>query len=176
LTPQGIADAVSLAAPRRVMAPPLFYEGQLALEAPMTPNAVKFGFAGSVVLAAVGYLAFAGMKDGVVQYHLDVGAFVANPQFQNQRVRLAGAVAEEGLVIGRGRLGATFVLSGHGQALPVAYEGVLPDLFKAGCDAVVEGKLDRPLDDGGTFKATLVMTKCASKYDSANGHGSEKRK
>ena len=150
----------------------------------MTNAAIKFGFAGSVVLAAVGYLGFAGMKEGMVQYHLDVAAFVAGPQFQTQHVRLAGTVAEEGLVIGRGRLGATFNLDGHGQSVPVSYEGVLPDLFKAGCEAVVEGKLDRPLDQGGTFKATLVMTKCASKYDSANGteggrghgHGSEKGK
>ena len=138
----------------------------------MTANVVKFGFAGSVVLAAVGYLAFAGMKDGMVQYHLDVGAFAAGPQFQSQHVRLAGAVADEGLAIGRGRLGAKFTLIGHGRSVPVVYDGVLPDLFKAGCDAVVEGKLDRPLSDGGTFKATLVMTKCASKYDSAGGNGS----
>ena len=137
----------------------------------MTPNAIKFGFAGSIVLAAVGYLAFAGMKDGIVQYHLDVGAFVANPQFQTQHVRLAGTVSDEGLVIGRGRLGAKFMLTGHGQAVPVAYDGVLPDLFKAGCEAVVEGKLDRPLGEGGVFKATLLMTKCASKYDAAGANG-----
>jgi cytochrome c-type biogenesis protein CcmE len=142
----------------------------------MKANALKFGFAGTVVLAAVGYLAFAGMKDGMVQYHLDVNAFVANPQFQTQQVRLAGHVADQGLVLGRGRLGAKFALERHGQTVPVSYEGVLPDLFKAGCDAVVEGKLDRPLAQGGTFKATLVMTKCASKYDSETGHGSEKRK
>ena len=142
----------------------------------MKPNALKFGIAGTVVLAAVGYLAFAGMKDGMIQYHLDVATFAAGPQFQTQQVRLAGRVSEQGLVLGRGRLGATFSLEGHGQVVPVSYEGVLPDLFKAGCDAVVEGKLDRPLDHGGTFKATLVMTKCASKYDSENGHGSEKRK
>ena len=143
----------------------------------MSPNAIKYGFAGSVVLAAVGYLAFAGIKDGaMVQYHLDVNTFAANPRFQTQQVRLAGTVAEDGLVVGRGRLGATFTLNGQGHTVPVSYGGVLPDLFKAGCDVVVEGKMDRPLDQGGTFKATLLMTKCASKYDSANGHGSEKRK
>ena len=45
--------------------------------------------------------------------------------------------------------------------MPVTYAGVLPDLFKPGGEVVVEGRLDA----AGTFKADVLMTKCASKYE-----------
>ena len=40
------------------------------------------------------------------------------------------------------------------------YPGVVPDLFKAGCDVVIEGKLD----SAGVFQSDSMMTKCSSKY------------
>ena len=136
----------------------------------MTTIAIKLVAAGAVILPAITYLGVAGMKDGLVQYHLQVDAFVKDARHHNQRVRLAGTVAEQGLAIGAGRLNATFVLKGQTERVPVAFAGVVPDLFKAGCEVVVEGRLDQ----GGTFRSDLLMTKCASKYDSA-GHGGAKK-
>ena len=138
----------------------------------MKPTAIKSLIAGTVVVAAVGYLAFAGMRDGSVQYHMKVDEFVASPQHKAERVRLAGTVAEDGVTLGAGRLGASFVLKGEARQVPVTYAGVLPDLFKPGGEVVVEGRLD----GGGTFKADLLMTKCASKYDSTeHQHGTDKK-
>ena len=132
----------------------------------MTRIAYKLIAAGAVIVPAVTYLGFAGMKDGLVQYHLQVDQFVKDSHFHRERVRLAGRVAETDLTIGPGRLNSTFILEGQAQRVAVSYTGVVPDLFKAGCDVVVEGKLD----DGGTFRSDLMMTKCASKYEAA-GHG-----
>ena len=131
----------------------------------MKPTAIKSLVAGTIVVAAVGYLAFAGTREGSVQYHMKVDEFVASPQRQGERVRLAGTVAENGVVLGAGRLGATFVLRGEAKQVPVAYAGVLPDLFKPGGQVVVEGRLDA----AGTFKADVLMTKCASKYEMKAG-------
>ena len=129
----------------------------------MKPSAMKFVCAAAIVLAAVGYLAYAGMKEGWVAYHLPVDVFVKDGQYRSQRVRLAGTVADEGLALGRARLGARFELMGQTSKLAVAYKGLVPDLFKAGCDVVVEGRMDA----AGIFQADVVMTKCASKYESA---------
>ena len=55
----------------------------------------------------------------------------------------------------------TFVLTHRKRSLPVYFVGVLPDTFKEGGVVVVEGTLvaaDR-------FRATSVLTVCASKYD-----------
>lgn len=130
---------------------------------------LKFIGGGLILLAALSYLAYAGLKEGWVSYHLPVDEFVAKPQFHNQRVRLAGKVAEEDLVCNPGLLSARFILLGESQRQPVAYSGVIPDLFKAGCEVVVEGRRDPT----GLFKADIMMTKCASKYEAA-GHGSSK--
>lgn len=122
---------------------------------------IKLVAAGAVVLPAVTYLGYAGMKDGMVQYHLPVDSFVNDASYHTRHVRLAGRVAAERLSIGAGRLGATFQLEGATRHLDVSYAGVVPDLFKAGCEVIVEG---RQAADG-TFKADLIMTKCASKYE-----------
>ncbi len=132
----------------------------------MSRTTAKYLAAGTVLLAAIGYLAYASMKDGWTSYHLTVDQFFADSKYQNQRVSLAGTVSEQGLVCAPGRTGAEFTLKGEGKSIPVAYKGVVPDLFKAGGDVVVEGRLDKD----GVFRAETMMTKCASKYE-AGEHG-----
>ncbi len=43
----------------------------------------------------------------------------------------------------------------------VLYKGVIPDTFTDGVDVVVDGRLD----DNGTFQATILLAKCASRYE-----------
>src|SRR5579863_8512825 len=102
---------------------------------------VKVIAAGAVILPAVAYLGYAGMKDGIVQYHVQVDAFVSDASLHKQHVRLAGKVSSEKLIIGQGRLGASFILEGNSRQIPVIYKGVVPDLFKAGCEVIAEGRL-----------------------------------
>jgi cytochrome c-type biogenesis protein CcmE len=123
-----------------------------------------------VLLSAVGYLAYAGLKDGWVQYHLQVDEYASNAKYHAERVRLCGKVAEEGLVSNPGLLTAKFTLLGESQRVPVVYNGVIPDLFKADCEVVLEGRRDA----AGVFQADVMMTKCASKYESAD-HGKKRK-
>jgi len=128
----------------------------------MNRTAIKLLIGGVILVGAVSYLAWAGMKEGWATYHLSVDAFLKDTQHHGQRVRLFGKVAEEGLASNPGRLSASFVLLGESGRVNVAYKGVVPDLFKAGAEVVVEGTLDKQ----GTFQSDVLMTKCASKYDS----------
>jgi cytochrome c-type biogenesis protein CcmE len=75
-----------------------------------------------------------------------------------------GTVAEEGMEVNGGRMTAQFFLVGQDATKRVAvnYRGSVPDLFKAGADVVVEGKLNGA---GDRFEADVLLTKCASKYD-----------
>ena len=54
-------------------------------------------------------------------------------------------------------------------AVPVVYTGSVPDLFRAGRDVVVSGRLH-----GGTFVAEpgTMITKCPSKYSPKKSGGS----
>ena len=126
----------------------------------MTSLTKKLWVAGIVLLGAVGYLAYAGAQQGWV-YYVPVDKFVSDPAQQRHRVRLMGKVAEQDLLIEAAQLRARFVLEAGGKRMPVSYRGSVPDLFKAGVDVVVEGKLNA----AGTFDADVLLTKCASKYD-----------
>jgi cytochrome c-type biogenesis protein CcmE len=120
----------------------------------------KLLVAALVLVSAVSYLAYAGARKGWV-YYVQVDQFMADSQYKSQRVRLCGKVAADQLAIAPGRLGATFVILGEKERVPVNFRGAVPDLFKADCDVVAEGKLD----DAGVFQADVIMTKCASKYE-----------
>ncbi len=119
----------------------------------------KLAVAGTILSLTVAYLAFAGVRSGWV-YYLDVDAFLAGRQYQSQRVRLCGRVADEGMTSEPAALIARFDLLGKSQQLAVVYHGVVPDTFKPGVDLVLEGKLN----GDGVFEADVMMTKCASKY------------
>jgi cytochrome c-type biogenesis protein CcmE len=126
----------------------------------MNRIAVKIGITLAVFAGAIGYLAFAGAKQAWV-YHLTVDQFLASPQYKMERVRLCGPTEKDRFFARPGSLEAKFILKGTGATVPVEYRGVIPEMFKAGCDVVVEGKLDT----AGVFQADLLMTKCASKYE-----------
>ena len=127
----------------------------------MTHVRIKMLVAGLVLTASVGYLAVAGVKSGWV-YYLHVDDFVQDTAYQNRRVRLFGLVDQENVEVAPALLTAKFDLHGESVSIPVHYQGVVPDTFKPGGEVMVEGKLD----DAGVFQADILMTKCASKYQS----------
>jgi cytochrome c-type biogenesis protein CcmE len=129
----------------------------------MRPARAKLLIGGLIVVAAVGYLVYAGLKSGS-SYYLTVDSFMVEPQYHDQRVSLRGRVGKDKLVLDAHALKAEFHLlgdTGNSHDLPVSYHGTIPDLFKAGAEVVVEGKLG----PDGIFKADKLLTKCASKYD-----------
>jgi cytochrome c-type biogenesis protein CcmE len=120
--------------------------------------------AGGAIAIAVSLLALAGVRDGWV-YFLPVDQFVENASQHTQRVRLHGKVGIENFSENRAGLLASFDLLGHAHSVRVQYTGVIPEMFQADRDVVVEGKLN----DAGVFEADTLLTKCASKYESADG-------
>jgi len=126
----------------------------------MTHSRNKLIFAAIIVIGAVSYLTYAGAQKGWV-YTLDVDAYQTQAQYKHQRTRLCGKVSADQLTVHSAALQANFLLCGKEKSIPVSYHGVIPDLFKAGCDVVVEGRENA----AGTFESDMIMTKCASKYE-----------
>jgi cytochrome c-type biogenesis protein CcmE len=125
---------------------------------------MKLIAAGVAIGIAVTFLAVAGIREGWV-YYLPVDDFVTGEAYQDQRVRLHGLVASEDLDVSSALLLARFSLKGDQKSVRVEYEGVIPDMFQADREVVVEGQLD----ETGVFKADTLLTKCASKYEAGNG-------
>jgi cytochrome c-type biogenesis protein CcmE len=127
----------------------------------MSRKHLKLVAAGAVLSIAVSLLAFAGLRDGWV-YFLHVDQFTQGDTYRMQRVRLHGVVGAENLQVSNAGLLASFYLEGDSSRLRVEYSGVIPDMFRAGHEVVVEGRLN----ESGTFIADTLMTKCGSRYES----------
>ncbi|MDD5250763.1 MAG: cytochrome c maturation protein CcmE [Rhodocyclaceae bacterium] len=75
-----------------------------------------------------------------------------------QAFRIGGLVKDGSLK--RDNLTVHFVVTDTVKEIPVAYTGILPDLFKEGRGAVVQGKLDAD----GRFIASEVLAKHDENY------------
>jgi cytochrome c-type biogenesis protein CcmE len=77
---------------------------------------------------------------------------------KGQAFRIGGLVKEGS--IRRDNLTVHFVVTDTAKDIPVAYTGILPDLFKEGKGAVVQGKLGAD----GLFVASEVLAKHDENY------------
>ena len=76
---------------------------------------------------------------------------------EGRRMRIGGLV-EEGSVKKDGKL-VSFKITDITNTVPVAYAGILPDLFREGQGVVVEGRMEK-----GQFAASEVLAKHDEKY------------
>ncbi|MFM8770300.1 MAG: cytochrome c maturation protein CcmE [Rubrivivax sp.] len=75
-----------------------------------------------------------------------------------QRIFRIGGLVEEGSVK-RDGLNVNFVITDTAKAVPVRYQGILPDLFKEGKGVVAQGQLQ-----GDVFVAREVLAKHDENY------------
>jgi cytochrome c-type biogenesis protein CcmE len=118
----------------------------------------------SLIGAALGVLALAvalvlgALKDSIVFFNspTDVVDKHVNP---GTRIRIGGLVKEGSVWRGDG-LAVRFDVTDGKSTVPVAYQGLLPDLFREGQGIVAEGALD----PAGTFRADSVLAKHDETY------------
>jgi cytochrome c-type biogenesis protein CcmE len=82
----------------------------------------------------------------------------ANKAPANQTFRVGGLV-ETGSVKREG-VRVTFRVTDTAQTITVAYDGILPDLFREGKGVVAEGRIE----PGGMFRASQVLAKHNENY------------
>jgi len=123
----------------------------------------KFLVGSAIILLTLAALAYVGYTQSKTYYHTISEVRTLPASELRQRMRVSGNVRTGSISHRDG--GIDFVLEEQGQALPVSYVGSdpLPDTFKDGAQALVEGRLQ---PDGG-FVAEQVQAKCASKYEAS---------
>jgi cytochrome c-type biogenesis protein CcmE len=127
----------------------------------MSGTKMKFLLGGAVVLAALAWLGFVGFEESKA-YYITVEEYSAmKGDLQGKTLKVAGDVVTGS--IDRTKPQTEFVISHSGKDLKVRYVGrdVLPDTFKDGSKAVVEGNIAQD----GVFQARHIEAKCASKYE-----------
>jgi cytochrome c-type biogenesis protein CcmE len=116
-----------------------------------------------LVATSLGYLVYSASRSNLVYYYeIDEARAAVKP---DQQVRLSGDVVGGTIRRTPGDPRITFEIEDPTKEnrLPVAYAGVVPDIFKSGIQVVVEGKFD----ESGTFNADRLTAKCPSKYQAA---------
>jgi cytochrome c-type biogenesis protein CcmE len=111
-----------------------------------------------VVLAlSVGLVLFA-LEDSIVFFNSPTDLLEKHIK-PGQRVRIGGLV-KEGSVSRGDNLAVRFEVTDGRSTVVVAYQGLLPDLFREGQGVVAEGALDAP----GMFRADSVLAKHDETY------------
>jgi cytochrome c-type biogenesis protein CcmE len=129
----------------------------------MNPRHAKFLAGGAVILAALGYMIYAGVTQSAV-YFVTPSELQASP-VSGKAYRLGGLVTAGSLKWEPRTLDLSFVLSDGRATVPVRHKGTPPDLFGEGRGAVVEGSWTTD----GYFKATLIMAKHSEEYKAPHG-------
>lgn len=122
----------------------------------------KWGIAGSVavVLGLAGWLGYSSFQDALVYFYTPSEVIKLDEKFDGKRIRVGGMVEKGSMVMTPGSMKVDFRLSDGETVIPVAFEGVPPDLFKEGQGAVAEGFWDKDRK----FHADLIMAKHSEDY------------
>lgn len=124
---------------------------------------LKFGGLTAVIVGALAWLAAGGVTETKTYYKTIEELGAMGNEASVKRLRVAGDVE----TIDRAGNGVKFTIAQkeHGKhlSLNVVYNGSdpLPDTFRVGAQALATGKMAAD----GSFHATQIQAKCASKYE-----------
>ena len=121
----------------------------------------KFAILVVAIIGSLAWLAAGGINETKTYYKEIKEVAAMKPEERDKRVRVGGDVEKDSIV--RQGKAVRFVLTQGDLKLPVVYTGTepLPDTFRDGSQALADGKLQAD----GTFHASRIQAKCASKYE-----------
>lgn len=122
----------------------------------------SFALAGVVILAAVAYLVYANTQSNAA-YDMTVSQLRQCSACTAQMVRVEGTVQRDSIQRNDANQQLAFIISDGHESLSVLYTGVVPDIFNAGIQVVIEGHYNGQ----GPFQAQTLLTKCPSKFTAA---------
>jgi cytochrome c-type biogenesis protein CcmE len=126
----------------------------------------KFLIGGGLVLATAGYLMASSISETGMYYLTPTELATrlqADPTLHNVGVKLGARVVPGSITRDEGGREYAFVVTDGARQVHVVYRGIAPDTFTDGVDVVLEGRMT----PDGTFRATTLLAKCASRYENA---------
>jgi cytochrome c-type biogenesis protein CcmE len=126
----------------------------------------KFLIGAAAVLGTAGYLMASSISETGMYYLTPTELATklsADPTLHGVGVKLGARVVPGTIKREAGGREYAFVVTDGAREVPVVYRGIAPDTFTDGVDVVVEGRMGQD----GTFRATTLLAKCASRYENA---------
>ncbi len=125
-------------------------------------NQRRFIVGAVLIAAAVSYLVWAGIRT-TSMYYFEMDEFLARrAAHAGEDLRVKGWVRSGSMQWDAATSSLAFELARKdgSDPVPVAYKGILPDMFAEGREVVVEGRYETP-----GLRAKQIMTSCPSKYE-----------
>lgn len=126
----------------------------------------KFLVGAVAVLGSAGYLMASSISETGMYYVTTTelaGKLAADSSLYGVGIKLGARVVPGSIKRAAGGREYAFVVTDGAREVPVVYRGIAPDTFTDGVDVVVEGRIGHD----GTFRATTLLAKCASRYENA---------
>lgn len=126
----------------------------------------KFLVGAGLVLAVAGYLMASSISETGMYYVTPTELaqkLAADPSLHDVGIKMGARVVPGSIRREPGGREFQFVVTDGAREVPVIYRGLAPDTFTDGVDVVVEGRMGQD----GTFHATTLLAKCASRYENA---------
>ena len=114
----------------------------------------------AIVVIGLGYLAFGNFGDNLVYFVTPSEVVNFDSKRYGKKIRVGGMVVKASMVVVPETLKIRFDLTDGAKTIPVAFEGIPPDLFKEGKGAVVEGYWD----EDHVFHSHMIMAKHEEDY------------
>lgn len=115
---------------------------------------------GGLITLSVATALVANALDSSIAFFYTPTQVAADEAPRNKAFRIGGMVKEGSIRREGDGLTVQFIVSDTARDVPVSYKGILPDLFKEGKGAVVQGRIG----DDGRFVATEVLAKHDENY------------
>ena len=126
----------------------------------------KFIIGGVLVLGVAGYLMASSITQTGVYYLTpsELNAKMqADPSFSNAGIKVGARVVKGSIRRDPGGRLYDFSVTDGSHTFAVQYKGIAPDTFTDSVDVVISGRMGTD----GTFHATELLAKCASRYENA---------
>ncbi len=122
----------------------------------------RIGLIISVLLVAGGlaYLGAGQFRQNLVYFFTPAEVVAFTSEHYGKKVRVGGLVVSGSVHVVPNSLKISFSLTDGAATIPVAFEGIPPDLFKEGQGAVVEGYWGSDRQ----FQSNLIMAKHSEDY------------
>ncbi|WIM06260.1 MAG: cytochrome c maturation protein CcmE [Candidatus Nitricoxidivorans perseverans] len=127
----------------------------------MTPRQKRIALiAGGLVTLSLATALVANALNSSIAFFYTPTQVAADEAPRNKAFRIGGMVKEGSIRREGDGLTVQFIVTDTAREVPVAYKGILPDLFKEGKGAVVQGRIG----NDGRFVATEVLAKHDENY------------
>ena len=126
----------------------------------------KFLIGGALVIGVAAYLMVTSIKATGTGYYTPTelsAKLKSDPSVHNVGVKVGARVVPGSVTRAPGGKEYAFRVTDGSYTFPVVYRGIAPDTFSDSVDVVVGGRMG----SDGTFQATELLAKCASRYENA---------